>query len=102
MSTKTKTTPLPQTICIVFDGPPGSVAGRFVEVEDSDGHGLGVGEWSERPDGLWVLTIETGVPDMLAALEECADWMCEAHEGSDQWERGQVVRAAIAKAKATS
>lgn len=38
-------------------------------------------------------------PDLLATLEECADWMCEAHEGSDQWERGQAAYAAITKAK---
>ena len=50
--------PESEKICIIFDGPPGPVAGRFVEVETEDGKSIGVGEWSERPDGMWALTIE--------------------------------------------
>ncbi len=42
---------------IVFDGPPESIAGRFVEVEDSQGRGIKFGEWLQRPDGYWVLRI---------------------------------------------
>jgi len=42
---------------IVFDGPPGPVSGRFVEVEDESGASINVGEWVERPDGFWVLRI---------------------------------------------
>lgn len=45
-------------INIVFDGPPGPESGRFVEVEDDKGHGLSVGQWYERPDGLWALRID--------------------------------------------
>ena len=48
----------PQTIVIVFDGPPSHESGHFIEVEDVDGKGISVGEWSERPDGTWTLTIE--------------------------------------------
>ena len=60
-------------INIVFDGPPGPDPGRFVEVEDTDGNGVGVGEWMQHPrrniprrmsDPLrnwWVLQLE--VPD---------------------------------------
>ena len=44
-------------IDIVFDGPPGPVAGRFVEVEDDSGASIGVGEWIERDDGYWALRI---------------------------------------------
>lgn len=44
-------------IRIVFDGPPGPVAGRFVEVEDAAGHGLKVGKWVDRGDGLWDLRL---------------------------------------------
>ena len=44
-------------IDIVFDGPPDHEAGRFVEVEDSNGCGMNIGEWVERPDGLWALRI---------------------------------------------
>jgi hypothetical protein len=44
------------TIDIVFDGPPGPEAGRFVEVE-RDGRSTCIGEWIERPDGCWALRI---------------------------------------------
>ena len=40
---------------IVFDGPPGQQAGRFVEVENSDGQSIKFGEWIQRKDGYWVL-----------------------------------------------
>jgi hypothetical protein len=42
-------------IHIVFDGPPSHESGRFIEVEDGDGHSINFGEWRERPDGLWAL-----------------------------------------------
>lgn len=45
------------TIDIVFDGPPGPEAGRFVEVEDACGRSFRTGEWVERPDGYWVLRL---------------------------------------------
>ena len=44
-------------INIIFDGPPGPVSGRFVEVETDDGKGIKVGEWIEREDGFWALRI---------------------------------------------
>ena len=40
---------------IVFDGPPGPEAGRFVEVEDASGKSITLGEWLQRPDGYWGL-----------------------------------------------
>ncbi len=43
---------------VVFDGPPGPVAGRFVEVETPDGGGISVGRWIERDDGYWALEID--------------------------------------------
>ena len=46
-----------RTVDIVFDGPPGPVAGRFVEVEDESGASIRFGEWVERDDGYWVLRI---------------------------------------------
>jgi nitroreductase len=46
-----------KAINIVFDGPPGPEAGRFVEVETDDGESIKIGEWEERPDGLWALRI---------------------------------------------
>lgn len=42
---------------IVFDGPPGPTAGRFVEVENERGASISVGEWIERADGYWALRI---------------------------------------------
>jgi hypothetical protein len=43
---------------IIFDDPPGPESGRFIEVENDEGKGIGVGEWKERKDGLWALRIE--------------------------------------------
>lgn len=42
---------------IIFDGPPGPEAGRFIEVETEDGRSVCAGEWSQRPDGHWSLRI---------------------------------------------
>jgi len=42
---------------IVFDGPPGPNAGRFIEVETPDGRSVSFGEWHERADGYWELRI---------------------------------------------
>ena len=44
-------------IDIVFDGPPGPEAGRFVEVENESGASISLGEWIERDDGFWALRI---------------------------------------------
>ncbi len=43
---------------IVFDGPPGPTAGRFVEVEDGQGKSIKCGTWVQRADGYWVLRIK--------------------------------------------
>ena len=48
---------LTRQIDIVFDGPPGPEAGRFVEVEDEFGRSVDMGEWIERSDGYWALRI---------------------------------------------
>jgi hypothetical protein len=42
-------------IDIVFDGPPGPTAGRFVEVESPPGKSIRFGQWIHRDDGFWVL-----------------------------------------------
>lgn len=44
-------------IDIVFDGPPGPEAGRFIEVEDHAGRSISYGHWLQRPDGYWALRI---------------------------------------------
>ena len=56
-------------IDIVFDGPPGPEAGRFVEVEDNAGRSLKFGEWVHRPDGYWVLRF-TAAPQPNSAASQ--------------------------------
>jgi len=45
-------------IDIVFDGPPGHEAGRFVEVEAPPGRSVRHGEWIRRENGYWALRID--------------------------------------------
>lgn len=40
---------------VLFDGPPGPVAGRFVDTVDPDGRSVSGGEWIDRGDGYWAL-----------------------------------------------
>ncbi len=46
-------------IYIIFDGPPSHDSGRFVEVENARGNGLGPeqtgADWKQREDKLWSL-----------------------------------------------
>lgn len=65
-------------IHIIFDGPPSHESGRFVEVETPDGRSISVGDWRQRPDGLWALVIERApearaVAELVDALEERMD-----------------------------
>jgi hypothetical protein len=59
--TKAASAALSKQIEVVFDGPPGRNAGRFVEVEDEAGRSVNVGQWVERPDGYWALRIQIAV-----------------------------------------
>lgn len=65
-----------ETIQIRFDGPPGPEAGRFVEVEDIDGHGIRIGEWVQDGD-YWLLVIPGRVTQQpvghVANCECCYD-----------------------------
>jgi len=45
-------------IDIVFDGAPGPVAPRFVEVEDASGKSINLGTWIHQSDGYWVIRIQ--------------------------------------------
>lgn len=48
---------MPEPIDIVFTAPPGPANECvFVEVEQN-GRSIDIGEWIERPDGLWALRI---------------------------------------------
>ena len=61
-------------IDIVFDGPPGHVTGRFVEVENSAGASISFGEWVHRHDGYWVIRFPTPMPAAVAIqLERVAE-----------------------------
>lgn len=96
-------------IDIVFDGPPGPEAGRFIEVEDSSGKSISFGEWMQRPDGYWVLRIPgpapllAAAPDLLAALKLSLPIMEDEYSayGPDEPETHATaaVRTAIAKAE---
>jgi len=73
-----------EVIEVVFDAPPGpsDVSGRFVEVEDGNGHSISVGEWVHRVDGYWALrftmpkverTWEEERADVVAALRRAIE-----------------------------
>jgi len=46
-----------KAINIIFDGPPGHDAGRFVEVETDEGKSIKVGEWIQKGN-YWALRID--------------------------------------------
>jgi hypothetical protein len=52
---------VPESVDIVFTGPPGPEANAFVEVEDVNGKSITVGEWLRRDDGYWVLRISAAL-----------------------------------------
>lgn len=49
-------------IRIVFDGPPSHESGRFVEIEDTEGRSINMGEWHDRGDGFWELRLKSEPP----------------------------------------
>lgn len=60
---------------IIFDGPPGPEAGRFVEVETADGQSIRAGEWRQIGD-YWHLVI-------LRSPAPGAEAMREAEQGGE-------------------
>lgn len=46
-----------EVIDVTFDGPPGPEAGRFIDVHDTSGKGVKVGEWIDHGDGTWSLRL---------------------------------------------
>lgn len=73
-------------IDIVFDGPPGPVAGRFVEVEGSDGASLSVGAWIDRGNGLWALRIERQLAEPKG---------CPVHDGAMHGGEAEELRKGV-------
>ena len=61
-------------IRIRFDGPPGPVAPRFVEVEDGQGRGVSVGSWEKDPESTdWFLVLSEEA--VLSAVDPAEDLM---------------------------
>lgn len=63
---------------IVFDGPPASESGRFVEVETDDGASVRVGEWIDRGDGTWALRLPAP-PVVDEATETVVEYLLLGH-----------------------
>lgn len=89
-----------ERLFIIFDGPPGPNAGRFVEVEDAAGKSVNVAAWTERDDGTWALgpfTAPRRCQQPLSDLRLCGEpawgsvrdeygrlqllWACPEHGG---------------------
>jgi len=61
---------------IVLDSLPGPDGGRFVEIEDADGHSISIGEWALRPGGDAVLTVpgrKEPHPRILQRIQKALD-----------------------------
>ena len=99
-------------IDVLFDGPPGPIAGRFVEVENAEGKSIAAGEWLARGDGLWALRIGVNAdPKLIATATELVGALIHIQEywnGSEN-ERAmtdalnhivETAQAAITKASA--
>lgn len=84
-----------QHIDIVFDGPPGPEAGRFVEVEDHAGRSICFGNWLQREDGYWVLRLPQD--DKAKALNAALSYV-ERHDriGLEALDTAASIRAALA------
>jgi hypothetical protein len=98
---------LTSVLHFVFDGPPGSECGRFVECETPDGRSVNADEWHERADGYWELRVPvmqsvaqaTPVPTDVE-LQEAAN-VLNAHRHYDLAQAVAEARAAIAAMQAT-
>ena len=60
-------------IRIVFDGPPGPEAGRFVEVETEQGRSISFGEWREGEGGYWYLVLPEPFTALAASEARCRE-----------------------------
>lgn len=53
-----------QFVDIVFDGPPGPEAGRFIDVEDDRGHSVDVGVWVQLGADRWALRLPVSADEL--------------------------------------
>ena len=72
---------------IRFDGPPGHVSGRFVEVEDERGRSIRVGRWArEGTDWLLIIPEDQGLREAVKqVLVELDGFLSIEQQGLD-WE----------------
>ena len=81
----------PVSVSVIFDGPPGPVCGRFVEVETDDGHNVNIGEWVDRADGLWALRFTQdmfGAVPTVPRIEGCTNPKHDMPNGPDELDPG--------------
>lgn len=82
-----QTPPLPAGHYVICDGPPGPESGRFIELEDQDGRGVGSGtsgaDW-HQVDGRWALGPfkPTAVIDVDHGVPICHDSEVHVRDGS--------------------
>ena len=75
---------------IVFDGPPGPEAGRFVEVETAEGESINAGEWRQVGD-YWHLVIRSPARGGAEEMRERAAQVCD-REAALYLKEGDVLR----------
>lgn len=70
---------------VVFDGPPGPVAGRFVETENADGQGVTgyVASWTTAPGGDPFVILCTSERPGFPPPKRRHVPLCGAHRGED-------------------
>lgn len=83
-----------QQVDVVFDGPPGPEGGRFVEVENTKGRSVKVGEWGQRVDGFWALRISL-LPTKLLTLDSLIDTVADVLQSTSADNRRDQLRQAL-------
>lgn len=82
-----------KTIAIVFDKPPGPEAPRFIEVEDSEGKSISIGEWVQNeeywdfviPDPREIQTLEADNAALRAEVGSLEDCLVGARRDIERW-----------------
>ena len=80
-------------VFIIFDGPPSHESGRFVETEDSEGHGLGASDhgadWAQQGE-FWALGPFANQNDQDDLLEALRDATKRLRRMEDRIETGEL------------
>lgn len=85
---------------IIGEEGPGPEAGRFIEVEDADGHSVNAGQWAQQEDGTWALTVPwpTGMEaEWKSRAEKAKDKLARVREWGERnnWMMMQALRAIL-------